>query len=151
EGEIISMHDIFAFKQTGLDDTGSATGYFYSTGVRPQCMDKLEAAGNRLPCEMFERRTLDFYHTGRSACYESHTRFPADVHRGGADGYQRRLAFDGCLITPPRPSQSSAAGRVPSWAQGSDPRFVSLQRPPQNGGSSARGSRRSETVVTGPH
>lgn len=60
EGEIISMHDIFAFKQTGLDDTGAATGYFYSTGVRPQCMEKLEAAGNRLPFEMFERRTLDF-------------------------------------------------------------------------------------------
>lgn len=60
EGDIISMHDIFAFKQTGLDETGSATGYFYSTGVRPQCMEKLEGAGNRLPVEMFERRTLEF-------------------------------------------------------------------------------------------
>src|SRR5437899_2527956 len=31
EGEIISMHDIFGFKQTGVDDKRVAQGYFYST------------------------------------------------------------------------------------------------------------------------
>jgi pilus assembly protein CpaF len=59
EGDIISMHDIFAFKQTGLDENGVATGYFYSTGVRPRCIERLQAAGIPLPLEMFERRTIE--------------------------------------------------------------------------------------------
>jgi pilus assembly protein CpaF len=59
EGDVISMHDIFAFKQTGLDDNGVAQGYFYATGVRPHCLERLESIGIRLPLEMFERRTLE--------------------------------------------------------------------------------------------
>ncbi|MCY2967768.1 MAG: CpaF family protein [Planctomycetota bacterium] len=58
EGENITMHDIFVFKQTGLDANRNATGYYYSTGIRPQCLDHLEAMGIKLPANMFERRTL---------------------------------------------------------------------------------------------
>ena len=32
EGDVISMHDIFRFVQTGLDENGVAVGYFESTG-----------------------------------------------------------------------------------------------------------------------
>jgi pilus assembly protein CpaF len=59
EGDIISMHDLFAFKQTGVDEKGMAQGYFYSTGIRPKCLERLEAAGIRLPVELFERRMLN--------------------------------------------------------------------------------------------
>jgi pilus assembly protein CpaF len=58
EGEIISMHDVFGFKQTGVDDTHTAQGYFYASGLRPQCLERLEIAGARLPVEMFERRII---------------------------------------------------------------------------------------------
>jgi pilus assembly protein CpaF len=58
EGEVMAMQDIFAFKQTGVDDKGMAQGYFHCTGIRPRCLERLEAAGIRLPFEMFERRTL---------------------------------------------------------------------------------------------
>jgi pilus assembly protein CpaF len=59
EGDIVSMHDIFAYKQTGVDDAGVAQGYFYATGIRPKLLEKLEAAGVRLPVELFERRILN--------------------------------------------------------------------------------------------
>jgi pilus assembly protein CpaF len=59
EGDIISMHDLFAYKQTGVDPEGNAQGYFYSTGIRPQCMDTLQAAGVTLPVELFERRMMN--------------------------------------------------------------------------------------------
>jgi pilus assembly protein CpaF len=59
EGEIISMHDLFVFKQTGVDESGSAQGYFCATGIRPHVLERLEAAGIRLPVEMFERRILN--------------------------------------------------------------------------------------------
>ncbi len=59
EGEVMSMHDIFGFKQTGVDEHRVAQGYFSSTGIRPQCLERLEVSGNRLSVEMFERRILN--------------------------------------------------------------------------------------------
>jgi pilus assembly protein CpaF len=59
EGDVISMHDLFVFKQTGLDEEKRAQGYFYANGIRPQCLERLEIAGNHLPMEMFERRILN--------------------------------------------------------------------------------------------
>ncbi len=58
EGENITMHDLFVFKQTGIDGNRCATGFFHSTGIRPHCLDRLEAMGVKLPVSMFERRTL---------------------------------------------------------------------------------------------
>jgi pilus assembly protein CpaF len=59
EGDVMSMQDIFGFKQTGVDDARVAQGYFFASGIRPQCMEKLEVSGNKLPVEMFERRILN--------------------------------------------------------------------------------------------
>ena len=58
EGDIITMHDLFAFKQTGVDDSRVAQGYFYANGIHPRCLERLESSGNRLPAAMFERRIL---------------------------------------------------------------------------------------------
>ena len=59
EGEVMSMHDLFGYKQTGVDTAGAAQGYFFSSGIRPQCLDKLEAAGVHLPFELFQRAVLN--------------------------------------------------------------------------------------------
>jgi pilus assembly protein CpaF len=56
EGDVMSMHDLFAYKQTGVDDNQAAQGYFFASGIRPKCLEKLEVCGVRLPVEMFERR-----------------------------------------------------------------------------------------------
>ncbi len=58
EGDVISMHDIFEYKQTGLDSNRVAQGYFCSTGMRPEVLSRLEASGVPLPVEMFERRVM---------------------------------------------------------------------------------------------
>jgi pilus assembly protein CpaF len=59
EGDIMSMHDIFGYKQTGVDDDRSALGYFFATGIRPQCLERLEISGAGVPLTVFERRVLD--------------------------------------------------------------------------------------------
>jgi pilus assembly protein CpaF len=59
EGDIISMHDIFGYKQTGVDDYRAAQGYFFATGIRPQSLERLEISGVGLPVTMFERRVLN--------------------------------------------------------------------------------------------
>jgi len=58
EGEVICLHDIFIFKQTGIDDDGNAVGYFEACGVRPQLLGRLEAEGVTFPADMFRRRRL---------------------------------------------------------------------------------------------
>jgi len=58
EGDIITMTDIFAFEQTGVD-AGKVVGRLRPTGMRPKFMDKIEAAGINLPPSIFgigERR-----------------------------------------------------------------------------------------------
>lgn len=58
EGEVITMTDVFAFEQTGIDN-GQIIGRLRPTGLRPKFMDKIEAAGIHLPPSIFgigERR-----------------------------------------------------------------------------------------------
>ena len=59
EGEVVSMHDLFVFKQTGVDRDGAALGNLHATGIRPRCLEQLATAGIHLPVEMFERRILN--------------------------------------------------------------------------------------------
>jgi pilus assembly protein CpaF len=59
EGDVISMQDIFEFKQTGLDENRVAKGHFLANGIRPVCLAKLQASGIPVPVEIFERRVLE--------------------------------------------------------------------------------------------
>jgi len=59
EGENIQMHDLFTFEQTGVDEKGAATGVFSCAGIRPKCVDRIEARGIRLPADLFARRKME--------------------------------------------------------------------------------------------
>jgi pilus assembly protein CpaF len=59
-GEVINMHDIFVFEQTGRDAEQRATGHFAATGIRPACLDLLRTSGFDLSPALFEQRRLDF-------------------------------------------------------------------------------------------
>jgi pilus assembly protein CpaF len=54
EGEVVTMQEIFAFKQTGLSPDGKVQGYFQATGVRPKFTERLRAFGAVLPDAMFD-------------------------------------------------------------------------------------------------
>lgn len=58
EQETIIMQEIFRYKSMGIDQNGRTFGQFESTGVRPSFMPRLEAAGIRLPPNMFAERVL---------------------------------------------------------------------------------------------
>jgi pilus assembly protein CpaF len=67
EEDVVSMQDIFVFKQTGVDEDRVAQGYFHCTGIRPKCLEALEEAGEKLPAGMFERRMLTGQHAAESS------------------------------------------------------------------------------------
>jgi len=58
EQDVVIMQDIFRFKQLGIDQNGRAYGQFEATGVRPSFVPRLEAAGIKLPSNLFQERVL---------------------------------------------------------------------------------------------
>jgi pilus assembly protein CpaF len=58
EGDIVSMHDLFIFVQTGTDLDHGAEGYFRATGIRPALLNKLNVRGANVPSEWFIERRL---------------------------------------------------------------------------------------------
>ena len=52
EGDVITMSALFEFEKLGIEN-GKVIGRFMPTGLRPKFMDKLEAAGIRLPPSIF--------------------------------------------------------------------------------------------------
>jgi pilus assembly protein CpaF len=58
EQDVIIMQDIFRFKQLGIDQNGRSYGQFEATGVRPSFVPRLEAAGIKLPSNLFQERVL---------------------------------------------------------------------------------------------
>lgn len=55
EGEIITMQDIFVFRQQGRDEKGRITGSLVPTGIKPKFVEKLADAGISLPPDLFMR------------------------------------------------------------------------------------------------
>ncbi len=54
EGDVITMQEIFTYRQTGVDSEGAVKGYFQATGVRPRFMERLKSRGLSLPESLFD-------------------------------------------------------------------------------------------------
>jgi len=54
EGDIITMQEIFAFKQSGIGPNGEVQGYFHATGIKPKFAERLRSFGVVLPDAMFD-------------------------------------------------------------------------------------------------
>ena len=54
EGDIIAMHEIFRFEQTGVDAQGKVQGHFCATGVRPRFTERLRMFGAPVPDSVFD-------------------------------------------------------------------------------------------------
>ena len=53
EGDVITMQDIFRFRQTGVNSDGQVEGKFEATGIRPRFIDHVTSHGITLSSELF--------------------------------------------------------------------------------------------------
>lgn len=53
EGDVITMQEIFRFRQTGRTEDGLVIGHFEATGIRPRLLDELHSHGQDLPHDIF--------------------------------------------------------------------------------------------------
>jgi len=56
EGDRITMQDLFAFMQTGIDQKGKVKGYMTATGSVPTFMEEFKTRGLALDMDMFNQR-----------------------------------------------------------------------------------------------
>jgi pilus assembly protein CpaF len=54
EGNIITMQEVFSFRQTHLDDQGNVKGRFAFQGVRPKFIDRFKAYGYSVSQDVFD-------------------------------------------------------------------------------------------------
>jgi pilus assembly protein CpaF len=53
EGEVITMQEIFRFRQTGMSSDGIVQGRFEATGIRPRFLDQAMSHGITLSADLF--------------------------------------------------------------------------------------------------
>jgi pilus assembly protein CpaF len=54
EGDMIAMHEIFKYEQTGVAADGKVQGHFCATGVRPRFADRLRQFGAQVADDLFD-------------------------------------------------------------------------------------------------
>lgn len=54
EGDMITMHEIFTFKQLGVTEDRKVKGHFVATGIRPQFTERLRTYGVPVPDSLFD-------------------------------------------------------------------------------------------------
>ncbi|WP_321380388.1 CpaF family protein [Trichococcus shcherbakoviae] len=54
EGEMVTLQDIFVFRQTGFDEHGNVKGKHQATGIMPNFMEKVKAHGETVPPSLFK-------------------------------------------------------------------------------------------------
>ncbi|MCL6477976.1 MAG: CpaF family protein [Peptococcaceae bacterium] len=53
EGDVITLQDIFVFRQTGVDENGKILGSYMATGIRPNFYSRMEESGIHLDPDIF--------------------------------------------------------------------------------------------------
>jgi septum site-determining protein MinD len=59
QGEVISLQDIFVFKQEGLDKKRQVIGHFEPTGFVPKFVEEMEAKGMRISRDLFKSKPTE--------------------------------------------------------------------------------------------
>lgn len=54
ENDIIQMHEIMAYKKTGVDENNNVRGYFHATGIRPKFLEEIAEIGLSVPDDIFD-------------------------------------------------------------------------------------------------
>ncbi|WP_119157507.1 CpaF family protein [Caldimonas tepidiphila] len=54
EGDVITLQEVFTFRQTGVEADGTVRGHFQATGVRPRFVERLKSRGISIPETLFD-------------------------------------------------------------------------------------------------
>ncbi len=58
EGDVVTMQEVFAFKQTGIDSEGMVKGRFIAGGIMPKFIEKFKVMNIPVPYELFDENNV---------------------------------------------------------------------------------------------
>ena len=58
EGDVVTMQEVFAFKQTGIDSKGMVKGRFVAGGIMPKFIEKFKVMNIPVPYELFDENNV---------------------------------------------------------------------------------------------
>ena len=58
EGDVVTMQEIFSFKQTGIDSKGMVKGRFVAGGIMPKFIEKFKVMNIPVPYELFDENNV---------------------------------------------------------------------------------------------
>ncbi len=58
EGDVVTMQEIFSFKQTGIDSKGLVKGRFVAGGIMPKFIEKFKVMNIPVPYELFDENNV---------------------------------------------------------------------------------------------
>ena len=58
EGDMITLQEIFFFKQTGVNAEGRVEGFYKAAGIMPTFMERITVRGIKLPHDLFDSRKV---------------------------------------------------------------------------------------------
>jgi pilus assembly protein CpaF len=58
EGDVVTMQEIFAFKQTGIDSKGMVKGRFVTAGIMPKFVEKFKTMNIPVPYDLFDENNV---------------------------------------------------------------------------------------------
>ena len=58
EGSVVTMQEIFSFRQTGIDDKGMVRGRFVAAGIMPKFIEKFKVMNIPVPYELFDENNI---------------------------------------------------------------------------------------------
>ena len=58
EGDVLTLQEIFSFKQTSIDPTGKIKGRFQFHGIRPKFIDRFLTSGIEISPDLFDSTNL---------------------------------------------------------------------------------------------
>ena len=57
QGDVVTLQEVFRFKEEGFTKDGKITGQFQASGIIPTCIDKFEKRGLKIPRDLFTTKS----------------------------------------------------------------------------------------------
>ena len=57
QGDVVTLQEVFRFKEEGFTKAGKITGQFQASGIIPSCIEKFEKKGLKIPRDLFTTKS----------------------------------------------------------------------------------------------
>ena len=57
QGDVVTLQEVFRFKEEGFSPSGKITGQFQASGIIPTCVEKFERKGIKIPRDLFTTKS----------------------------------------------------------------------------------------------